>query len=76
MPKKTTRQKITRFTFGSLFGLFISTVLWSFAVYFDAALSPAYSVVGVSLVAISFGAIATIIGIDQLMDSIDNLPPL
>ena len=75
-PKKTDRKMITRFTFGSVLGLSIAMVLWSFSIYFQAALSPVYSIVGVFLVAISFGAIASIISVDRLMDLLDHFPPL
>lgn len=74
--ERKNQRKIVRFTFGSIFGLFIATLFWSCSVYFHASLAPAYSIAAIFTIAISFGAIATITSIDKLMDLMDNFPPI
>lgn len=73
---KTPKSAIARFTFGSVFGLFMAVIFWSFSVYFHAEPAPAYTIAGILIISLSFGAMATFTSIDKLMDVMDNLPSI
>ena len=74
--KKTSRRSIARFTSGTLFGLFISVIYWSYSAYFHTSPPLVYSITGGLFLAIFCGAIATLISFDKLMELMDNFPSL
>lgn len=62
---------IKKFSIGLLIGLFIAAVSWLCSIYFHVSISLIQGIIGSSLLAISFGILATISGIDKLLN---NLP--
>ena len=62
---------IKRFTIGLLIGLSIAAVSWLCSIYFHVSISLLQGIIGSSLLAISFGILATVSGIDKLLN---NLP--
>ena len=62
---------IKRFTIGLLIGLFIAGLSWLCSIYFHVNIPLLQGIIGSLLFSISFGILATVSGIDKLLN---NLP--
>ncbi len=62
---------IKRFSIGILIGVCIAAISWLCSIYFHVSISLVQGIIGSSLLAISFGILATFSGIDKLLN---NLP--
>ncbi len=71
--EKSSRNLIKRFIFGSLAGIFLALIYWSYSVYFHASFSLTHGVISTLFLATACGVIAAFTSIEKLMD---NLPPI
>ena len=62
---------IKTFSIGLLIGLFIAAVSWLCSIYFHVSIPLIQGIIGSLLLSISFGILATVGGIDKLLN---NLP--
>lgn len=61
-----------RFISGLAVGIFLAAIAWSYSAYFHVPISLVQGIIGSSLLAIFCGIIATIGGLDKLMDNIPH----
>ena len=64
---------IKRFILGTLAGIFLALIYWSYSAYFHASLSLTHGVISTLFLATACGAIAVFTSLDKLMD---NFPPI
>ena len=62
---------LKRFLIGVAAGLFCAAIAWSYTLFFHASISLWQGILGSSLLAIACGIVATVGGLEKLMD---NLP--
>ncbi len=64
---------LKRFAIGILIGLFNAGIFWLYSIYFHVSIPLAKGIIGISLLAISCGIIATISRIDKLFENFPNI---
>ncbi|MGB3641970.1 MAG: hypothetical protein WBA39_30995 [Rivularia sp. (in: cyanobacteria)] len=60
---------IKKFSIGLLIGLFIAGISWLCSIYFHVNIPLLQGIIGTFLLSISFGILATVTGIDKLLDN-------
>ncbi|MEM9922731.1 MAG: hypothetical protein AAF915_03080 [Cyanobacteria bacterium P01_D01_bin.50] len=64
---------IKRFALGVLGGLFFTSILWLYSIYFHATISLAQGIFGCSLIAICCGILAMVGEIDNFFDNFPSI---
>ena len=70
---KSSRNLIKRLIFGSLVGIFLALIYWSYSAYFHVPLSLTHGIISTLFLAIACGVIAAFTSIDKLMDNFPSI---